>query len=157
MPIAQVCRLMIHLKTAKLARWQIHSLCWSGGLLWVTGAAWLWLHYFGQVKGEFGPETSPFEPWMMRIHGAAMIVALLGSGSLLVVHIWRGWTYRSQRWLRGLLGGLIIVLILTGYCLYYVGDEKTRAGASLVHWMLGLAALPVFVLHYRRGRRLRRS
>ena len=32
---------MLHLKSAKLARWQIRLLCWSGALLWLSGAAWL--------------------------------------------------------------------------------------------------------------------
>lgn len=146
---------MLHLKTAKLARWQVRLLCWSGGILWLSGAAWLGFHYFGQRQGEFGPEISPVEPWMLRLHGAAMIAALLGAGSLLVVHVWRGWGYRSQRWLGSILSAIIVLLILTGYLLYYVGDDTARPWISIFHWAVGLVGLPAFVLHYRQGRRIR--
>lgn len=148
---------MLHLKTAKLARWQIRLLCWSGGILWVSGFAWLVLHNFGQVKGEFGPEANPAEPWMLRLHGAAMIAALLGAGSLLVVHVWRGWGYRSQRVLGVLLTGIVALLILSGYLLYYVGDEDLRSWISIIHWVVGIVLLPTFMLHYLRGRRIRRA
>jgi len=148
---------MLHLKTAKLARWQIRLLCWSGGLLWATGIAWLLLHNFGQVQGDFGPEANPAEPWMLRIHGAAMIAALLGCGSLLVVHVWRGWNYRSQRVLGLMLTTILGILIATGYLLYYLGDEEARSMASLVHWVIGLGVLPVFIWHYIAGKRIRRS
>lgn len=36
-------------RTARLARWQIWMLCLSGTLLWLSGSAWLLLHYYGQV------------------------------------------------------------------------------------------------------------
>ena len=144
---------MLHLKTAKLARWQVRALSWSGGLLWASGVAWLLLHYYGRREGEFGPETTPAEPWMLRLHGAAMIAALLASGSLLVVHVWRGWQYRSQRALGMTLVVLCGFLIATGYLLYYVGEEAARPWISITHWVVGLAGLPVFLLHYRGGRR----
>jgi hypothetical protein len=145
---------MLHLKTAKLARWQVRLLCWSGGLLWLSGVAWLLLHDYGQVQGEFGPEANPAEPWMMRLHGAAMIAALLGSGSLLVAHVWRGWTYRSQRVLGLALVIILAVLILTGYLLYYAGDDSLRWWVSAVHWIIGIVVLPLFLVHYYQGRRI---
>jgi hypothetical protein len=140
-------------RTARLARWQVQLLCWSGGILWVTGAAWLLLHHFGQIQGEFGPETNPAEPWLLRLHGAAMVAALLGAGSLLVAHVWRGWSYRNQRVLGMVLTSATILMIGSGYLLYYVGDEDVRAWISIAHWTGGLAALPAFILHYRNGRR----
>jgi hypothetical protein len=148
---------MLHLKSARLARWQIRLLCWSGGLLWVTGVAWLLLHNFGQVEGEFGPEANPWEPWMLRLHGAAMIAALLGLGTLLVVHVWRGWGYRGQRLLGSLLTAVLALLIVTGYLLYYAASETIRPWTSIVHWVIGLVLLPLFLLHYRQGRRIGRT
>jgi hypothetical protein len=146
---------MQHLKTAKLAQWQIRLLSWSGGTLWLTGIVWLILHYYGQIKGDFGPETSPFEPWMLKVHGAAMTLYLLGVGSLLVIHIWRGWNYRSQRVLGVILSSITAILIITGYLLYYVGSDDARHWISVIHWSVGVTSLLIFVLHYRVGRRLR--
>jgi hypothetical protein len=147
---------MQHLRTAKLARWQIQLLSWSGGVLWLTGVAWLLLHYFGRIKGEFGPEANPLEPWMLRFHGLAMIVSLLGVGTLLVVHVWKGWAHRHQRLVGCVLLAAVALLVLTGYLLYYVGNEEDRSWVSLVHWLLGVALPVVFIIHYRRGRRLAR-
>ena len=148
---------MLHLKTAKLARWQVRLLCWSGGLLWITGTAWLVIHHFFQIEGEFGPEANPAEPWLLRTHGAAMLAALLAVGSLLVVHIWRGWTYRGQRVLGAALTSVIGLLILSGYLLYYVADDSLRSNVSLIHWLIGIVGLPLFVIHYRQGKRIREA
>jgi len=145
---------MLHLKSAKLARWQVRLIVTSGVFLWLSGAVWLWLHYFGQKEGDFGPEINPLEPWMLRLHGAAMQVALIALGTLLVVHVWRGWGYRSQRVVGSLLVALIAALILTGYGLYYFGDDTWRPLVSLLHWGVGLAILPIFLMHYTSGRRL---
>lgn len=146
---------MLHLRSAKLSRWQVRALYLSGGVLLVSGVAWLLLHNYGQVQGEFGPETNPWEPWMLRIHGAAVITALMSVGTLLLVHVWRGWSYRSQRVLGVSLASVTTLLILSGYLLYYVGDDVARAWTSMIHWVIGLVGLPLFILHYRAGKRLR--
>lgn len=146
---------MPHRRTARLARWQVRLLVSSGGALWLTGAAWLALHYFGQVEGEFGPEASPFEPWMLKLHGAAVIAALLGLGSLFVVHVGKGWAHRSQRPAGLTLSAATIVLILSGWLLYYAGGEGLRSWSGTVHWALGLVAPALFVWHYVNGQRLR--
>ena len=43
------------------------------------------------------------------------------------------------------------VLVLSGWTLY--GSEDLRALAAPLHWGLGLAALPLALLHMRRRRR----
>ena len=63
---------MPNTRSARLARWQVLLLIISGTLLWLSGAAWLLLHYYGQVTGEFGPETNPLEPWFLRVHGLVL-------------------------------------------------------------------------------------
>lgn len=147
---------MLHLKTARLARWQIRLLAWSGGILWLTGVAWLVLHHYLQHEGEFGPETNPLEPWMLRVHGLALIGALLGVGSLLVVHVWRGWHYRSQRVVGAALLAVTTILVTTGYLLYYASDDWGRGTISAIHWIVGIGSPAIFGWHYVGGRRLGR-
>src|SRR5579864_3246199 len=106
---------MPHTRSARLARWQIMLLTLSGGALWLSGAAWLLLHYFGQMQGEFGPQTNPLEPWLMRLHGLVLIPALLGCGGLFVVHMPKGWKNVSQRNIGIGLSALVATLIGTGY------------------------------------------
>ncbi|MFK7956885.1 MAG: hypothetical protein AB8B96_12400 [Lysobacterales bacterium] len=42
-------------------------------------------------------------------------------------------------------------MILTGYALYYIGNDAVRYWLSLLHWVAGGPALAVFFLHIRRA------
>ena len=48
------------------------------------------------------------------------------------------------------------LLSLTGYALYYLGDESGRALASSAHWWIGLASPALLIGHIVRGHWLRR-
>lgn len=146
----------VHRRTARLANWQIWLLCLSGAGLWLSGGIWLLLHYFGQQQGEFGPETNPLEPWMMKLHGLVLIPALLGIGGMFVAHIPKGWDHVHQRVAGIALGAVLSVLIASGYMLYYVGDEGLRAWTSLAHWGLGIILPAIFLWHYLNGLLVRR-
>lgn len=139
---------MPNTRSARLASWQVWLLTVSGAALWLSGAAWLLLHYYGQVEGEFGSETNPLEPWMLRLHGLALIPALLGFGGLFVVHVPKGWKDRRQRNIGLGLTALVGLLIVTGYLLYYLGSDGLREWASLIHWCIGLAVPIIFIWHY---------
>lgn len=148
---------MPNTRSARLARWQVMLLTISGALLWLSGAAWLLLHYYGQVEGEFGPETNPLEPWFLRIHGLVLIPALLGFGGLFVTHMPKGWKNRYQRTIGIALTTTFAILIISGYMLYYVGDEGLRDWTSIIHWVLGLSAPALFIWHYLHGHTKRRA
>ena len=139
---------MPNTRSSRLARWQIMLLTISGGALWLSGAAWLLLHYYGQVQGEFGSETNPLEPWLLRLHGLVLIPALLGFGSLFIVHIPKGWKEERQRPAAIALTSVFSILILSGYMLYYVGGDVLRSWTSLIHWAIGLGAPVIFIWHY---------
>ncbi len=119
----------------------------TAALLWASGAAWLVAHYFLIRQGPYGPQTSPAEPWALRLHGLVAMIALALLGLLWGVHVVRGWRARRARWSGGALLAVAAVLGVTGYLLYYLGDETLRQGVSWLHWGLGLAALVVFVAH----------
>jgi len=143
-------------RTARLARWQIWLLTLPGSGLWLTGAAWLLLHYFGQTQGEFGPETNPVEPWMMKLHGFCLTPALLGIGGMFVVHIPKGWAHTHQRVAGIALCGVLGLLVASGYLLYYIGNETARTLASAGHWCVGLGLPGIFLWHYLNGQGVRR-
>lgn len=132
-----------------LHRW---ALMVAGGALWLSGVAWLLLHFYAPIETEFGPETNPLEPWMLTAHGLAMIAALLAIGGLLTAHVMAGWEIRQQR-VRGIaIGATVLVLIATGYLLYYAGNQQLRESVSTIHWILGLGSPAIFLWH-RAGRR----
>jgi hypothetical protein len=143
-------------RSAKLVRWQIWLLVLSGTGLWLSGAGWLLLHYFGQRQGAFGPETNPVEPWMMKAHGFFLIPALLGIGGMFVAHIPKGWSHNQQRIVGTALCITLALLVASGYLLYYLGDETARAWTSLAHWAVGLGLPAIFLWHYLNGLSARR-
>lgn len=147
---------MPHRRTARLARWQIWLLTLPGAALWLTGGAWLLLHYYGQADGEFGPEMNPLEPWMMKVHGLALIPAFLGIGGMFVAHIGKGWDYAHQRVAGIALCAALTLITTTGYMLYYAGDEGLRAWSSIAHWSVGLGLPAIFLWHYLNGMKARK-
>jgi cytochrome b561 len=122
-------------------------------LVFISGAAWAWLHHFARRAGEFGESPHPAELWMQRAHGASAMLALILLGSLFVYHIPRAWRARRNRRTGTLLFALFAFLIGTGYALYYSGNERLRAWMSWSHLWVGIA-LPLFIaLHVWRGKR----
>ena len=47
----------------------------------------------------------------------------------------------------------MVLLTLTGYALYYAGDERIRPVISVLHWGLGLVLPAALLWHILLGRR----
>jgi hypothetical protein len=124
----------------------------AGSGLWLTGAAWLVLHYFCVRKTDFGPQPHPLEYWSRAAHGLFGFVSLWTFGMLWAAHIVGGW-YSARRRMTGLATATILgALILSGYLLYYVGDDGVLSWVSLIHWAIGLSLPVIFLAHrIRRG------
>ena len=116
-------------------------------LLFVTGAAWLVAHTWMTVDGEFGAEPHPLERWSLRLHGAGAMLFLVALGSLVRGHMPAGWKTNRSRPSGVTLVATSIILVVSGWCLYYVGNETARALISQIHWGLGLAGPVIIGLH----------
>lgn len=137
-------------------RWQRRAVHATTAALALTGLAWLVAHHALRTTGTFGEQLpSPLEPWALRLHGVLAQVFLLVLGSMTAVHIVLGWRLRRGRWSGGGLLAACAVLFATGLALYYA-PEGWHAGASLLHWGLGLALPLLLGLHVARARRARR-
>ncbi len=121
--------------------------------VWLTGGLWLIFHYFLVRQGEFGPVENPLEPWWLKLHGAFAFAALWIFGLLWGIHITKFWKHQRRRWSGGILAGIFSLLILSGYLLYYVGDDTARPLISVVHWGIGLAS-PFLLVWHRFKRRI---
>jgi hypothetical protein len=115
--------------------------------LWLSGALWLVFHYFLTREGEFGTTSHPLEPWWLRLHGAFAFAAIWTFGLLWGVHIVHGWSMRRHRRSGGLLVALLATLTLSGYLLYYAGDDELRSAVSVLHWAIGLGAPLLLLAH----------
>jgi hypothetical protein len=112
-----------------------------------SGIVWLAMHYELLPAGESGATV------MLEVHGAAAMVVLFLSGSLLALHAPRAWRQGRNRPSGVLVGALLVAVASTGYLLYYASDDAVRASASLVHWLVGVLAAALVWLHGFLGRR----
>jgi hypothetical protein len=120
-------------------------------LLYVTGAGWGWFHYLTKSPDEFGGRL-PVESWSLKIHGAAAMIILVLLGTLIPGHVRFAWHARRNRVNGAGLMAFLGFLIVSGYGLYYFGDERLRAWASVSHLWIGLALPAILVFHIWRGR-----
>ena len=118
----------------------------AGGVLAVTGLVWLGLHY-GAAPGALGSSLA------LEVHGAAAMAILFLAGIVVALHLPRGWREQKNRGSGIVVASLLALLTITGFLLYYAGDDRLREAASLVHWLAGLAAPLLLWLHAALGRR----
>ena len=84
---------------------------------------------------------------------AAAMAALIVYGSLLPIHVRRAWAVRRNIALGVGVVSFMLLLTVTGYLLYYAGDEQLRPIISAAHWVLGLAVPLLLWWHVASGRR----
>lgn len=119
------------------------------GLLLGTGVVWM----FGQSSLDEGNHLSSL---MLKIHGAGAMAALILLGAL-INHMRKGWKARKN-WTSGLTLLLVILfLVVTGYGLYYAGDEQLRSLISQWHAWIGLSLFLLVPAHVLIARALRRK
>ena len=89
---------------------------------------------------------------MIVIHGISAAFCIFVIGLVSAGHIRVGLHVRKNM-ISGLAqASTLLVLVMTGLTLYY-GSEDIREGVVLAHWMIGLALLPLFLLHASRKRK----
>jgi hypothetical protein len=115
--------------------------------VWASGGGWLVVHYFIQPTGASGLENDSWGPWWLKVHGAFAFLAVWCGGLLWGLHVIRAWKTRRHRWSGGTLFAVLLVLIVSGYLLYYVGDDRLRDLISRVHWVLGLVIPLAYLIH----------
>lgn len=120
----------------------------------MSGALWLVLHHFGWQEGPFGQTPHPLEHPLLVIHGCFAAFSIWCFGLIFVIHIKRGWRKKLNRLTGSVVVLLMLVLLLSGLGLYYLGDENLRASTSTVHWLVGLIAGIALPAHIFFGRYL---
>jgi hypothetical protein len=142
------------MKIAKPYRIAIYASSWG---LWLTGVLWVIYHYFMRVKGPFGFRTNPLEEWWLIGHGIFAVLGTFLFGWLWSVHIVTGWDMRWRRRSGGTLAGVTIFLIVSGVLIYYIGNPDWLNWTAIAHWVIGIAALAVFFIHWLSKSRPRRA
>lgn len=109
---------------------------------WISGALWLLFHHF--VSDDL---PHPMEAWLIRVHTAFAFGALWMCGVVWAAHIQPSWKQQARRRSGIALLVVLLVLVVSAYLLFYLGDEHARAIASVVHWAVGLALPGWLVVH----------
>jgi hypothetical protein len=136
----------------RLGEWHQAYLYGMGTILILSGALWLLFHYYVRIPGDFGPTLHPLEPWLLSVHGISAAGILIGFGSVLPGHVRRAWRAARNRITGSIFFGVMLALIVTGYLLYYVGNETARSFLSIFHWVVGLGLPLLAGWHIWRGR-----
>ncbi len=132
------------IRLTPIRRWLVYGM---GIGLWTSGVLWLLFHYFMTRDTEFGPAPSALEPWWLAIHAGFGFATVWMMGLLWGVHIVGGWRMWRHRVSGSTLLAFLVWLVVSGYLLYYLGGDETRAVVSLAHWIIGLALPLPFVMH----------
>lgn len=126
------------------------------GVLWLSGCYWLVLHYFFAQASDFGPIQHPWTPVILRIHGWIAVAGVFLLGWITARHVSDRWPQMIKRLSGICIGGIAVILALTGYGLYYTTDRLHDA-ADIIHEVLGGAAVVFALIHWRRYRPERSS
>jgi hypothetical protein len=121
-------------------------------LIFLSGVLWAYWNYLVASPGDF--EMSA-KAWAMKIHGAAAMAVLVLIGMLLNAHVRFAWRARRNRANGSVFLSAFAILIITGYGLYYAGDEKLRAWTSWIHLAIGLVLPILLLIHIFLGRKTR--
>lgn len=121
-------------------------------LLFLSGTIWTFANYIVPLSEEIRPMV---KSRLMKVHGAAAMAALVLIGTILTAHVRFAWRADRNR-MNGIISLTTLgILIITGYALYYSGDERFRAWNSWIHLGFGLALPAILLIHVAAGRKTR--
>ena len=135
----------------RLERWSLRVGFVLGGL---TGVVYGWLRYFGSVKGDFGPEPSPWQPFWQHAHVLAAPVLLFALGVAVRGHV-QGMLGRGVR--RGRRTGLVLLvvaapMVLGGYAVQVVTAAGVRNALGWTHAAIGALFTALYAIHWAKPR-----
>ncbi|MDP9013518.1 MAG: hypothetical protein M3O41_12845 [Pseudomonadota bacterium] len=108
------------------------------GGLWFSGCLWLALDQFLAQPGQFGPMPHPWQPRVLLVHGILAIAAMYLLGWVTARHVLRWWPGRLRRASGGAVAALLVLLVVTGFALFFLSDDRWMHSVALSHDALGL-------------------
>jgi hypothetical protein len=123
------------------------------GALWVSGCLWLLLDQFFSSQGQFGRTPHPWQPALLLMHGILSIAAMYLLGWVSARHVLRWWPGRLRRLSGGTLSVFLAFLVVTGFALFFVSDDRWQRIAAVSHDVLGVAVTAFGIQHWFFARR----
>jgi hypothetical protein len=123
------------------------------GGLWLSGCLWLMLDQFFARPGQFGPMPHPWQPAVLLIHGVVAIFGMYLLGWVTARHVLRLWPGRLRRMSGAALTAFLVLLVVSGFALFFVSDDRWQRAAALSHDALGLLVTVFGIQHWFFARR----
>jgi len=120
-------------------------------LLWLSGALWLVLHYAFPQASAFGTLPNSWEAPLMRVHGLIAVCGVFLIGWMTAAHVTARWSSERNRRSGLALGGTALLLVFSGYALYYTTGSPHDA-AGFLHEAIGLLSPAAALAHWWRNR-----
>src|SRR5277367_6441974 len=109
------------------------------GVVWATGCLWLYLDQFQARRDQFGITPHPLESPILLVHGIVAILSMYLFGWIGARHILRWWAGGLRRVSGSALAAVLAVLIISGFALFFLIDDRLQHLAAVIHEVLGLA------------------
>ncbi len=123
------------------------------GSLWLTGCLWLALDLLFQSRGQFGPIPHPWEPPLLLWHGIIAILSIYLLGWVSARHVLRWWPGRQRRLSGGILAAFFVLLVLSGFALFFTTDDRWQHFAATAHDVFGVGVTLFVIQHWFFARR----
>ena len=136
----------------RMPAWMRRAVYGVGLLCALSGVLWLLFHHFVQVEGEFGPVAHPLERTWIVLHAGTAFLAAWVLGLIWLGHVRRGLGLGRKLPSGVSLVLLVAFLMLSGWGLYYIGDDAWREWTATAHWVVGLGAAVLLLVHARSER-----
>lgn len=120
--------------------------------LFLSGTGWAWIQHLDRY-GRASDSLLRLKTKLIAIHGFSAMFFVLLLGTLLASHVRRAWQGRKNRANGVFFLTVVILLTLSGYALYYLGNESLRNANSQFHLWLGMLAPVLLVWHIWAGRK----
>lgn len=134
--------------SVRAACWR-KTLVWAIFGLWTSGVAWLAARFLFASETDFGLQVPEWAAKVLAVHGGAAMLSLVAFGAWLPVHVVPRLRQQCHRLTGFTQLGLLAILAVTGFGLYYVAGEDSRPAWSVIHWAAGLILPAVFLIHRR--------
>ena len=116
---------------------------------WISGLSFFIFNNFITTTGEFGIEKHPAQYPILKAHGACAFIIMVTYGYYLGAHVRKNWKV-SPKPISGLtLFSIPILLIISGWILYYIASDNLRQNIGYAHFSLGLILPIILVIHIR--------
>jgi hypothetical protein len=123
------------------------------GGLWISGCLWLALDQFFARPGQFGPLPHPWQPAVLLVHGIAAVAGVYLLGWVTARHVLKWWPSRLRRASGVALASLLGLLVVSGFALFFLSDDRGLHAAAVSHDALGLMVTAFGIQHWFFARR----